>query len=306
MDPAGALTSRWYNLAAFDKSGFQSDFRDYHGHGTNMLHLAKNLDFGIIQSSRVVSLKVTEDKTNLFTEKSVVQAMRNVNDFHPIPRHGRIVNFSGFFNTTSLPVECAIQWLFYNKTAVVAAAGNFQTYLGTDSPYKITVGGFQKGSNVPFSTDPNSGYGPGVDIWAPNEFMNDRLRGTSVATTYVTVALSYYMGQFTSQLNNDPLRAYNYLLTHVNQTGISSTDARVTGTNPSTRRTVFIDTSASDTPVTVNPVTETTSNNYCGMIGLPRRATSGADWDNLIAKANATFFGQLVAGTSTSRCFGGC
>jgi len=296
-DASGQSISRWMNLPQVEGEHV-IDATDYAGHGSMMMQLAKNHDFGISYNSRVYNVKITANKTDNFTEKAVVKAMKTAYYNFADSSTTKIINFSGYFPNGSAPVDCAMQWLFKSGALVVHAAGNSNTSITSVNPFTLTVGAY---NNHTDSSKANitsySGYGPGVDLYGPESFINYRLEGSSVATAMTSVVLAYAISKFNSKLVKRPQRAYRFLLEQARTDILDSRDPK---NNPRNLKTLSAQSMLSlnvnsTAGVLASDYTDISiTDDYCAQLGFTEPTPSRANWDTLIQKANSSIIGTTV------------
>jgi len=309
-DASGQMISRYERLPAFNKDGVNTDQTDYISHGSTMFQLAKNHRFGIMFQGKVMSAKVTEGQTNTISERAVVRAMQSIYNSYNADGRNKIVNFSGFFEGSTRALDCAIQWLFYDGTSVVTAAGNGNDHLGTRNVYSFTVGAY---SEHPGTNDGMihslSNHGPGVDLFAPGSFMNPVVEGTSVASAFTAIAMGVIASEFKNHPNsmwNNPDQIYAYVNRTARTNMLSSANTK---TSRNGRRTLSLmgAISGATTPNGATYLTSTDKQkNYCAELdsNLPKESPSATAWTTLINRASTTPNGATVTTRFKPSCPG--
>lgn len=297
LDPADALPEV-DNVGVFDTlNGYEAPTqikKDYFQHGTLLALMAKSKISGFAQAASVVSLKITEGNDRFFTEKSFVKAVAAAVNDKPSTVTSRIINFSGsFYGGNSPVVNCAIQWAFFSKVAVIAAAGNDGAQIDTRNPYQFTVGSFVM-PTIKANLWDKTNFGQSIDIWAPNSFIAQSRSGTSFATGFVSAVLA---GSITlnSNLRGNPNAQYKFLSATAKR-DLVSTSGKVDKSFAGLRSLTFYDKATSIPDGNNTYFNPDFAPDYCTGLG----SKSTPDWPKLIGLASETTFGGIVTTTSTS------
>jgi hypothetical protein len=192
---------------------FNSDFKDYNGHGTALASLMIGGVCGIA-SSPVKSVKIFQSGTPTFLS-DLMSAFDRIATDHQANNGNRpaVVNMSWSIAKNTY-VENKIRVLMNLGLVMVAAAGNEGVAIADRTPAGmadvITVGSFGTSlrpsdfsnytgtSSISYTEGPVN-YSPGLDIWCPGENLKaanldngfDYIAGTSGSTAILSALLSY-------------------------------------------------------------------------------------------------------------------
>lgn len=282
---------KWIQIPRF----VGQNMSDNEGHGTLMALLSKSKASGLGQGHQVVSVRITDDDSKRFNEKAFIEGIRAVIN-HQTDRN-KIISFSGVFNNTSDIVQCGIQIAYENGISFVSAAGNNNENQTTFNPYNMMVGAVKNVHNTPTE---ETGYGAAVRLWAPDVFISDYIRGTSISAA-LTASLITRMSCNLPKVKGNPRLAYAQLLENAISTINPLSDKVQQSPNAGMKRLYQ--------PMTYNFLDDKDMKdsryfpdlqnyNFCERAGVPSKSIN-----ELVGKANSSRFGDLVTQTMGRRKF---
>ncbi|QRV77511.1 Serine protease [Ceratobasidium sp. AG-Ba] len=185
--------------------GYQN--RDGHGHGTHIAGTIAGKRYGVAKAASIIAVKVLNDD-NKGSMSDVIAGVNWATRQALASGRPSVLSISIGSDEPHLPTDQAVNNAVKLGMHVVVSAGNKNVDCKNQSPARaqdvITVGATNiNDARWVWSATSGSNFGPGVDIFAPGEYITstwigsttatNRITGTSMATPHVSGLIAYLL-----------------------------------------------------------------------------------------------------------------